>query len=228
MFRGLILLVDRYAGMNRLISGYLTASGFQVMSLHSPGEISDALLPAAHLVLMDYDTAGNDLRSIVERLNQYGVPLVVLTSERDSDARLTSLEMGAADVMSRPLDMAELTARIRAAQSRTMLAVSFANRPPVSFGGLTADIMQYRAALDGEPLDIPPREVALLYLLISAPGRVLSREELSRQLGSTGFSDRTVNIHISRLKKKLGRYADNIESVRGIGYRFRGQDEEPD
>ena len=145
----------------------------------------------------------------------------MLTSEHDSDGRLTALEMGAADVMSRPLDMAELTARVRAATARTLLSVPFVKRPPVSCGGLTADIMQYRATLDGEELDLPPKEIALLYLLIGSPGRVCTREELSRQLGSTG-SERTVNLHVSRLKKKIGRYSENIVPVRGVGYKFTG------
>lgn len=221
MFRGVILLVDRFSGMNSLISSYLTASGFDVRCMPSADELTPEAISSAHLVLMDIDTAGSRLSDISGRLNEAGIPLVVLTSEHDSDGRLTALEMGAADVMSRPLDMAELTARVRAATSRTLVAVPFVNRPPVSFGGLTADIMQYRAELDGEELSLPPKEIALLYLLMSVPGRVCTREELSRQLGGVG-SERTVNLHISRLKKKIGRYADNITAIRGVGYKFTG------
>lgn len=221
MFRGVILLVDRFSGMNSLISSYLTASGFDVRCMQSVDGITAEALSSAHLVLMDIDTAGDRLSEIAGRLSAAGIPLVVLTSEHDSDGRLTALEMGAADVMSRPLDMAELTARVRAATARTLLAVPFVKRPPVSCGGLTADIMQYRATLDGEELDLPPKEIALLYLLIGSPGRVCTREELSRQLGSTG-SERTVNLHVSRLKKKIGRYSDNIVPVRGVGYKFTG------
>lgn len=221
MFRGVILLVDRFPSMNMLISSYLTASGFDVRNMRSQDELTDRLLSQAHLVLMDIDTAGDRLSDIISRLNSAGVPLIVLTSEHDNPGRLTALEMGAADVMSRPLDMAELTARIRAATSRTLLSVPFVKRPPVSFGGLTADIMEYRVTLDGEQIDMPPKEVALLYLLMSVPGRVCTRAELSRQLGSSG-SDRTVNMHISRLKKRIGVYGANIVPVRGVGYKFTG------
>lgn len=221
MFRGVILLVDRFPSMNVLISSYLTASGFDVRTMRSPDELTDRLLSQAHLVLMDIETADDRLSDIISRLNSGGVPLIVLTSEHDNPGRLTALEMGAADVMSRPLDMAELTARIRAATSRTLLSVPFVKRPPVSFGELTADIMEYRVTLDGEQIDMPPKEVALLYLLMSAPGRVCTRAELSRQLGSSG-TDRTVNMHISRLKKRIGLYGDNIVPVRGVGYKFTG------
>ena len=145
MFRGVILLVDRFSGMNSLISSYLTASGFDVRCMQSVDGITAEALSSAHLVLMDIDTAGDRLSEIAGRLSASGIPLVVLTSEHDSDGRLTALEMGAADVMSRPLDMAELTARVRAATARTLLSVPFVKRPPVSCGGLTADIMQYRA-----------------------------------------------------------------------------------
>lgn len=219
MFRGVILLVDRFPSMNMLISSYLTASGFDVRNMRSPDELTDRLLAQAHLVLMDIDTAGEKLSDIIARLNSAGVPLIVLTSEHDNSGRLTALEMGAADVMSRPLDMAELTARIRAATSRTLLSAPFVKRPPVNCGELTADIMEYKVTLDGEQLDMPPKEIALLYLLMSVPGRVCTRAELSRQLGSGG-SDRTVNMHISRLKKRIGSYADNIVPVRGVGYKF--------
>ena len=93
----------------------------------------------------------------------------------------------------------------------------------MSFGGLTVDISKYRAELDGEPLNISPKETALLYLLISSPDTVFSREELSRQLRSSGHaSERTVNVFISRLKKAIGRYSANIVSVRGVGYKFDG------
>lgn len=227
MFRGKILLIDRYDSMNTLISGYLTASGFEVMSLGSADKLTDHHLSTVHLILLDIDTAGDSLSAVLSRINAAGVPAIVLTSQNDSIGRLTALEMGAADAMSRPLDMAELTARVRAAQSKTLLSSPFANRPPVSFGGLTADITTYRATLDGEPVNAAPRQIALLYLFISSPDRVFTREELSRQLGSDSlFADKTVNVHVSQLKKALGRYSGNIVTVRGVGYKFSG--EEPD
>lgn len=225
MFRGNILLIDRFNGMNTLITGYLTASGFQVQCMRSPGEINDQTLATVHLALLDIDTAGEHLHDTLDRLNSAGVPVMVLTSEQDYSGRLTALELGAADVMSRPLDMAELVARLRSAQSRTLLTSPFGERPLVSFGGLTADIRKYNATLDGKPLDLTPKETTLLYLLIGSPDRVFSREELSRQLGSSGScTDRTVNMYISRLKKAIGRYADNIVSIRSVGYKFTGME----
>lgn len=221
MFRGKVLLVDDFSGMNVLISGYLTASGFEVKSMRSPGEITDDMLTQAHVVLMDTETAGDGLRDIIMRVNSAGVPLIAMTSEHDGPGRLTALELGASDVVSRPLDMAELTARIRAAQSRTMLAVKLVERPPVTYGELTADITHYRVTLDGATVEMPPKEVGLLYLFMRSPGRVFTRAELSRQLGSSG-SERGVNMQVSRLKKRIGLYADNIVTVRGVGYKFVG------
>lgn len=221
MFRGKILLIDRYTSMNTLITGYLAASGFQVQCVRSPEEVTDQQLSSVHLALLDIGTAGDNLKNALERMNAAGIPVVVITSDRDYSGRLTALELGAADVMSRPLDMAELVARIHAAQSRTLLTVPFSNRPPVSFGGLAADILTYKATLDDEPLSLPPKEIALLYLLIGSPDRVFSREELSRQLGTSGScTERTINVHISHLKKAIGRYAENIVSVRSVGYKF--------
>ena len=227
MFRGKILLIDRFDRMNTLISGYLSVSGFEVFTLRDVEHLTEQRLSTVHLVLLDIETAGEALSSVLARINAAGVPAIVLTSENDIIGRLTAFEMGAADAVSRPLDMAELTARVRAAQTKTLLTSPFANRPPVSFGGLTADITTYRATLDGEPVDIAPRQVALLYMFISSPDRVFTREELSRQLCSDSIcADKTVNVHVSQLKKALGRYSGNIVTVRGVGYKFSG--EEPD
>ena len=89
-------MVDRFSGMNSLISSYLTASGFDVRCMQSVDGITAEALSSAHLVLMDIDTAGDRLSEIAGRLSASGIPLVVLTSEHDSDGRLTALEMGAA------------------------------------------------------------------------------------------------------------------------------------
>ena len=219
MFRGTILLIDRFSRMNTLINSYLSASGFVVECMRSVDDLRTVRLNTIHLALVDIDTAGGRLKEILEQMKSAGVPVIVLTSESDHAGRLSALELGAADVMSRPLDIAELVARIRAAQ----VSVTGFDRPPVSFGGLTVDISKYRAELDGEPLNISPKETALLYLLISSPDTVFSREELSRQLRSSGrASERTVNVFISRLKKAIGRYSANIVSVRGVGYKFDG------
>ena len=201
MFRGTILLIDRFSRMNTLINSYLSASGFVVECMRSVDDLRTVRLNTIHLALLDIDTAGGRLKEILEQMKSAGVPVIVLTSESDHAGRLSALELGAADVMSRPLDIAELVARIRAAQACTQVSVTGFDRPPVSFGGLTVDISKYRAELDGEPLNISPKETALLYLLISSPDTVFSREELSRQLRSSGHaSERTVNVFISREK----------------------------
>lgn len=218
MCSGIVLLIDRIPSMNALMRSYLEASGFAVKTMRSTGELNEEQLTTAHVAVMDIDAAGSGLKTALEMLNNSGVPAIVLTSESDYAGRLSALELGAADVMSRPLDIAELVARIRAVQSRTMVSVPGAKRPPVSFGGLRADISKYSVTLDGQPLELSPKETELAYLLLGSPDTVFSREEISRQLGSS--SDRTVNIFVSRLKKAVGRYAENIVAVRGVGYKF--------
>lgn len=156
MFRGTILLIDRFSRMNTLINSYLSASGFVVECMRSVDDLRTVRLNTIHLALLDIDTAGGRLKEILEQMKSAGVPVIVLTSESDHAGRLSALELGAADVMSRPLDIAELVARIRAAQARTQVSVTGFDRPPVSFGGLTVDISKYRAELDGEPAEYLP------------------------------------------------------------------------
>ena len=126
--------------MNTLINSYLSASGFVVECMRSVDDLRTVRLNMIHLALLDIDTAGGRLKEILEQMKSAGVPEIVLTSESDHAGRLSALELGAADVMSRPLDIAELVARIRAAQARTQVSVTGFDRPPVSFGGLTVDI----------------------------------------------------------------------------------------
>ena len=155
MFRGTILLIDRFSRMNTLINSYLSASGFVVECMRSVDDLRTVRLNTIHLALLDIDTAGGRLKEILEQMKSAGVPVIVLTSESDHAGRLSALELGAADVMSRPLDIAELVARIRAAQARTQVSVTGFDRPPVSFGGLTVDISKYRAELDGDRPAVP-------------------------------------------------------------------------
>ena len=222
-----VLLADANEEFRALLAGAIGKTGeFTVVG--STGDGLEALRLAEEqkpdLLILDTVLPGLDGFGILRRLPELGAPKAIVLSGYFSDrAAAEALELGAADVMSRPLDIAELVARIRAAQARTQVSVTGFDRPPVSFGGLTVDISKYRAELDGEPLNISPKETALLYLLISSPDTVFSREELSRQLRSSGHaSERTVNVFISRLKKAIGRYSANIVSVRGVGYKFDG------
>ena len=222
-----VLLADANEEFRTLLAGAIRETGeFTVVG--STGDGLEALRLAEEqkpdLLILDTVLPGLDGFGILRRLPELGAPKAIVLSGYFSDRAVAeALELGAADVMSRPLDIAELVARIRAAQARTQVSVTGFDRPPVSFGGLTVDISKYRAELDGEPLNISPKETALLYLLISSPDTVFSREELSRQLRSSGHaSERTVNVFISRLKKAIGRYSANIVSVRGVGYKFDG------
>ena len=132
MFRGTILLIDRFSRMNTLINSYLSASGLVVECMRSVDDLRTVRPNTIHLALLDIDTAGGRLKEILEQMKSAGVPVIVLTSESDHAGRLSALELGAADVMSRPLDIAELVARIRAAQARTQVSVTGFDRPPVS------------------------------------------------------------------------------------------------
>lgn len=222
MFRGLILIIDRYVTMNELISDYLTASGYQTECLCSMEQVTDRHFLSVNFVLLDINTAGEQLREVIEKFRAAGIPVIVLTPQEDASGRLSALEMGAADVMSRPVDIAELAARIRSAQSRSQIGIPSSTRPEIKFGGLTVNISTYTAFLDGQPLDLSPKQISLLYLLLCSPGRVFTRAEMARQIVS-GSSGRTISLHISRIKKQIGRYSENITAVRSVGYKFSGE-----
>lgn len=219
MKQGRIVLVDEYSSMNQLIGGYLTASGFDVSMVNAANKSDMTKAETAHLVIIDLKTAGDRFEDITKQFLNAGVPFIVLTSEHDVDGRIIALESGATDVLSRPLNLAELAARARAAISKTLITASPADRPPMNFGGLCADISRYKVELDGEDTNLQPKQIALLYLLMSTPDKVYSKAELAKYIG-VSENTRTIGQHINRIKKGIGRYAENIVTVRGVGYKF--------
>ena len=118
MFRGTILLIDRFSRMNTLINSYLSASGFVVECMRSVDDLRTVRLNTIHLALLDIDTAGGRLKEILEQMKSAGVPVIVLTSESDHAGRLSALELGAAYYLTKPCQMDALLERMRAAAHR--------------------------------------------------------------------------------------------------------------
>jgi DNA-binding response OmpR family regulator len=160
------------------------------------------------------------------------VPILMLTARSEEVDRVLGLEVGADDYLTKPFSVRELLARVRAILRRVDLLSGSGQRwglptaepaPPVlTAGPLLIDLGRHAAELDGEPLELTPKEFDLLALLVSNPGRAFSRDYLIEKVWGyeAGGFDRTVDTHILRLRKKLGAAGDRIETVWGVGYRF--------
>lgn len=209
-------------------AGYATlhaADGYAALDLHTR-EHPD-------VVILDWMLPGIDGLEVLRRMRQNAPTLVLMLTARSEDTdRIVGLEVGADDYLTKPFNMRELIARVRALLRRadlirqTLTADSADTGEPLTRGPLRLDPGAHLATLDATPLDLSPTEFALLYLLLRSPGRAFSRAYLLDTVWRETYigGDRSVDNVVMRLRKKLGTVGDAIETVWGIGYRLRPED----
>jgi DNA-binding response OmpR family regulator len=227
-----IAVVDDEIDITRLLAGYLGSQGFRVTELHSGRallELMQADAPA--LVLLDLGLPGEDGFVIARQLREHWqCGLVIVTGRGDSVDKIVGLEIGADDYVTKPFDLRELLARIKAVLRRLTppeSAPAAAAAPPrqkLRFADWNLDVAA-RSLCDaqGREVALTSGEFDLLCAFARHPGRVLSRDFLLEQTRGreAGPFDRTIDVQIGRLRKKLERDADDpqlIKSVRGAGY----------
>jgi len=211
-----ILLVEDDPGIADALEFSLKAAGHSVTRC-AQGRPAVALASGADFLVLDVglpDMDGFDVCREVRKSSD--VPVLFLTSRTEEVDRVVGLELGADDYMAKPFSTRELLARIKAIARRS----SVRGEPATS--GLVLDRDAFRASVDGRVLELSRTEFDLLACLASQPGRVFTREQILDQAWRDGgcVTDRTVDAHIKSLRRKLAP-ADCIETVRGVGYRFR-------
>ena len=177
-----------------------------------------------NLMLLDVMLPGMDGWQVCREVRKTSnVPIIMLTAKDETFDKVLGLELGADDYVVKPFEMKELVARIKAV-SRRFQAADVPDKELV-FPGLTVNINQYTVKFMGKDLDMPPKELELLYYLASHPGQVFTREQLLEQVwGYDYFGDsRTVDVHVKRLREKLNEGESLgwlIKTVWGVGYKF--------
>jgi DNA-binding response OmpR family regulator len=211
-----ILLVEDDPGIADALEFSLKAAGHEVVR-SAEGRPAVTLAFAAEFVVLDVGLPDMDGFDVCRELRKStDVPVLFLTSRTEEVDRVVGLELGADDYMAKPFSTRELLARIKAIARR-----SPARGTPAA-SGLVLDREAFRATVDGRVMDLSRTEFDLLACLSSQPGRVFTREQILDQAWRDGgcVTDRTVDAHIKSLRRKLAP-ADCIETVRGVGYRFR-------
>ncbi|MEO6746046.1 MAG: response regulator transcription factor [Caldimonas sp.] len=226
-----IAVVDDEIDITRLLAGYLGSQGFRVTELHSGRALLDLMqTDAPALVLLDLGLPGEDGFVIARQLREHWqCGLVIVTGRGDSVDKIVGLEVGADDYVTKPFDLRELLARIKAVLRRltppeTAPAAAAAPRQKLRFADWSLDVAA-RSLCDaqGREVALTSGEFDLLCAFARHPGRVLSRDFLLEQTRGreAGPFDRTIDVQIGRLRKKLERDAEDpqlIKSVRGAGY----------
>ena len=220
-----ILLVDDDPNIRQLVNLYLQKEGFEVM-MADRGDEALKMFKASppNLMLLDIMLPGMDGWQVCREVRKISnIPIIMLTAKDETFDKVLGLELGADDYVVKPFDMKELVARIKAVTRRFQAAD--APEKELVFPGLTININQYTVMYMGKELEMPPKELELLYFLASHPGMVFTREQLLEQVwGYDYFGDsRTVDVHVKRLREKLTKGEKlgwQIKTVWGVGYKF--------
>jgi DNA-binding response OmpR family regulator len=223
-----ILMVEDEVALSDLVRSHLEKEGHSVEQAFD-GRQALAGADRAHpdLVILDWLLPGLDGLKVCQELRRkHLMPILMLTARGEVADRVAGLEVGADDYLTKPFSIVELAARVNSLLRRVALdsaAGSAEGSQPITFGPLVLDPAGHRASLEGSALDLSRREMDLLELLLQHPGRTFSRDYLLERLWGSDLDvlDRAVDTQMVRLRRKLGDMGGCIETVWGIGYRFR-------
>jgi two-component system response regulator CpxR len=218
-----ILLVDDDVELGALLKELLKRESFAVeVEYEGRRGLEHALRGDCDLVVLDVMLPGMDGFEILRQLRQKSrVPVIMLTARAEDVDRIIGLELGADDYLPKPFNPRELTARIRAILRRIEERPATPGKP-LEVNGVRLDPGAREVSVEGQPVEVTTIEFDILEILMRAAGRVLSRDALMESLynrKATPF-DRSIDMHISHLRKKLERGRTLIKTVRGVGYQF--------
>ncbi len=222
-----ILVVDDEPDITALVAYHLAKAGYRVSTAATgPEALRAARTERPDVVILDLmlpGTSGYDVLAELRRMEETrDVGVILLTSRREEADRIRGLSLGADDYLTKPFSPAELALRV-AAILRRLAAPAVSAGSTLSAGPITIDRAAHRAAMDGHELPLTATEYKLLLTLVERRGRVQSRPQLLETVweAQPDIQTRTVDMHVQRLRTKLGTEGHMIETVRGFGYRFR-------
>jgi two-component system phosphate regulon response regulator PhoB len=222
-----ILVVDDEPDITALVAYHLAKAGYRVSTAaNGPDALKAAKDERPDVVVLDLMLPGlsgyDVLAELRKRDETRDVGVIMLTARRDEPDRIRGLSLGADDYLTKPFSPAELTLRVQAILRRLGAPAVTAGSTLVA-EGLTIDRAAHRVMLAGEELNLTATEYKLLVTLLERRGRVQSRPQLLETVwdAQPDIQTRTVDMHVQRLRSKLGEVGDMIETVRGFGYRFK-------
>jgi len=224
-----VLVVEDEADLQELLRFNLERDGFEVHAADT-GEQAVKIASAEQpdLILLDLMLPRMDGLDVCRRLKAdpalSRVPIIMVTAKGEDADVVAGLELGADDYITKPFSPRILMARVRAVMRRQ----SEESAPEGAAGLIEMDPIvvdpdRHEAMLDGKPLDLTATEFRLLTLLVRKPGRVFTRQQIIETIhgGQSAVTDRSVDVQVVSLRRKLGPHADLVQTVRGVGYRFR-------
>ena len=222
-----ILVVDDEQDLCEILSFNLETEGYYVDAANSAEEALEMDVPSYHLLLLDVMMGGMSGFQMAKKLKENpvtaNIPIIFLTARDTENDTVTGFNLGADDYISKPFSIREVMVRIRAVLRRTAEQNGTAEEPTViGYQGLLLNLDKKTVSIDGENVPFTKTEFELLRLLLEEKGRVFSRQELIDRVWPKDVMvlDRTVDVNITRMRKKVGRFAKCIVTRLGFGYYF--------
>lgn len=226
-----ILLVDDDPNINHLVRLYLEKEGFRVQSaLRGDDALAAFRKDPPSLVLLDVMLPGVDGWQVLKTIRKTSaIPIIMMTAKDETFDKVLGLELGADDYITKPFDNKEMVARVKAVLRRSTVAEEAAQDDTLSFPGLTISLKSYECLYLGKKVEMPPKEIEVLYFLAAHQNQVFTRDQLLEQVWGFDFigdSSRTVDVHIKRVREKFPdceSHGWTIRTVWGVGYKFEVQ-----
>ncbi|MBE9399578.1 phosphate regulon transcriptional regulator PhoB [Pontibacterium sp. N1Y112] len=220
-----VLIVDDEAPIREMIAVALEMAGYECLEAENANQAHALIVDnKPDMVLLDWMMPGTSGVDFARRLRKdemtADMPIIMLTAKGEEENKIKGLESGADDFITKPFSPRELVARLKAVLRRT---TPKGVEEPVSVDGLTLDPVSHRVSAEGNPIDLGPTEFRLLQFFMTHQDRAYSRSQLLDMVwgGNVYVEERTVDVHIRRLRKALGERHDYlVQTVRGTGYRF--------
>lgn len=226
-----ILLVDDEQDIVEFLKYNLEQENFEVIVGYDGEEALAKLIENPDLIILDIMMPKLDgfetCKRIREMKNFKNTPIIFLTAKIGEANEIKGLELGASDYIQKPISPKKLIARVKSNLRKTEGAASLKAGPiKITYGPINIDKEKYEVFIDGQKKVLPRKEFEVLYFLTNNPGRVFGREVLLKEVwGSDVYVvDRTVDVHMRKIREKLGKHADLIETVKGVGYRLKSVD----
>ena len=223
-----ILIVDDDVNIAELISLYLTKECYDTRMVHDGEEALQAFKEyEPNLILLDLMLPGMDGYQVCREIRQKSsTPIIMLSAKGEVFDKVLGLELGADDYIIKPFDSKEMVARVKAVLRRYQPSrndIPASKGKCVEYPGIVINLTNYSVLVDGEHIDMPPKELELLYFLAASPNQVFTREQLLDQIWGYEYigDTRTVDVHIKRLREKIKDHSTwKLSTVWGIGYKF--------
>ncbi len=224
-----ILVVDDEEDLCEILKFNLENEGYNVTTANSAEEALKLDISSYHLLLLDVmmgEISGFKMANMLKKDKKTaGVPIIFITAKDTENDTVTGFNIGADDYISKPFSLREVIARVKAVLRRTNASDTEKAPEQLSYETLVIDITKKRASIDGHEVALTKKEFEILLLLLQNKGRVFSREDILNRIWSDEVYvlDRTIDVNITRLRKKIGAYGKRIVTRLGYGYCFEAE-----